>query len=41
MLFYMVKNLFNLNPSIEKLYETLIYITAKTKNWHQLINNFR
>ncbi len=31
------EKLFNLNPSIEKLYETLIYIAAKTKNWNQLI----
>ena len=37
MLFCMVKNYFNLNPYIEKLFETLIYITAKTKNWNQLI----
>ena len=31
------EKLFNLNPSIEKLYETLTYIAAKTKNWNQLI----
>ncbi len=31
------EKLFNLNPGIEKLYETLTYITAKTKNWNQLI----
>ncbi len=31
------ERLFNLNPFIEKLYETLIYIAAKTKNWNQLI----
>ncbi len=31
------EKLFNLNPAIEKLYETLIYISAKTKNWNQLI----
>ncbi len=31
------EKLFNLNPSIEKLYETLNYIAAKTKNWNQLI----
>ncbi len=31
------EKLFNLNPNIEKLYETLIYIVAKTKNWNQLI----
>ncbi len=31
------ERLFNLNPNIEKLYETLTYIIAKTKNWNQLI----
>ena len=31
------EKLFNLNPNIEKLYETLTYITAKTKNWNQII----
>ena len=31
------EKLFSLNPNIEKLYETLIYIAAKTKNWNQLI----
>ncbi len=31
------EKLFNLNPNIEKLYDTLTYITAKTKNWNQLI----
>ena len=31
------EKLFTLNPSIDKLYETLIYIIAKTKNWHQLL----
>ena len=31
------EKLFNLNPNIEKLYETLAYIAAKTKNWNQLI----
>ena len=31
------EKLFTLNPNIEKLYETLTYITAKTKNWNQLI----
>ena len=31
------EKLFALNPSIEKLYETLTYIAAKTKNWNQLI----
>ena len=32
------EKLFNLNPKIEKLYDTLVYIAAKTKNWSQLIN---
>tara|TARA_B100000575_G_scaffold294644_1_gene312594 strand:+ start:9630 stop:10934 length:1305 start_codon:yes stop_codon:yes gene_type:complete len=32
------EKLFNLNPAIEKLYDTLIYIAAKTKNWNQLIH---
>ena len=31
------EKLFNLNPNIEKLYETLTYITAKTRNWNQLV----
>ncbi len=31
------EKLFNINPSIEKLYETLTYIIAKTKNWNQLV----
>ena len=31
------EKLFNINPSIEKLYETLTYIIAKTRNWNQLI----
>ncbi len=31
------EKLFNLNPFTEKLYETLINIVAKTKNWNQLI----
>ena len=31
------EKLFNINPSIEKLYETLIYIAAKTKNWNQIV----
>ncbi len=31
------EKLFTLNPSIEKLYETLIYIAAKTRNWNQLV----
>ena len=26
-----------LNPNIEKLYDTLIYVIAKTKNWNQLL----
>ena len=30
------EKLFSLNPNIEKLYETLIFIAAKTKNWNQL-----
>ena len=32
------EKLFSLNPNIEKLYETLIFIAAKTKNWNQLIS---
>ena len=32
------EKLFFLNPKIEKLYETLLNIIAKTKNWNQLIN---
>ena len=31
------EKLFTLNPNIEKLYDTLVYIAAKTKNWNQLI----
>ncbi len=31
------EKLFSINPNIEKLYETLIFITAKTKNWNQII----
>ena len=31
------EKLFKLNPSIDKLYETLIYIAAKTNNWNQMI----
>ena len=31
------EKLFNLNPEIDKLYETLTYIAAKTKNWNQII----
>ncbi len=32
------EKLFLLNPKIDKLYQTLLNITAKTKNWNQLIN---
>ena len=32
------EKLFLLNPKIEKLYETLLNVVAKTKNWNQLIN---
>ena len=32
------EKLFLLNPKIEKLYETLLNVIAKTKNWNQLIN---
>ena len=31
------ERLFTSNPKIEKLYETLIQIISKTKNWHQMI----
>tara|TARA_B100000575_G_C23120012_1_gene647994 strand:- start:769 stop:2013 length:1245 start_codon:yes stop_codon:yes gene_type:complete len=31
------EKLFSLNPNIDKLYETLIFIAAKTKNWNQII----
>ena len=31
------EKLFSINPSIEKLYETLTYIIARTKNWNQLV----
>ncbi len=31
------EKLFSLNPKIDKLYDTLIYIAARTKNWNQLI----
>ncbi len=31
------EKLFSLNANIEKLYETLIFIAAKTKNWNQII----
>tara|TARA_Y200000002_G_scaffold361010_1_gene346742 strand:- start:307 stop:1596 length:1290 start_codon:yes stop_codon:yes gene_type:complete len=32
------EKLFSLNPNIEKLYQTLVFIAAKTKNWNQLIS---
>jgi len=32
------EKLFLLNPKIEKLYQTLLNIIAKTKNWNQLID---
>ena len=32
------EKLFLLNPKIEKLYQTLLNIIAKTKNWNQLIH---
>jgi len=32
------EKLFYLNPKIEKIYETLVYIVAKTRNWNQLIS---
>ena len=32
------EKLFLLNPKIEKLYQTLLNVIAKTKNWNQLIN---
>ena len=32
------EKLFYLNPNIEKLYDTLVYIAAKTKNWNQIIS---
>ena len=31
------EKLFSLNPQIEKLYETLVQIVSKTKNWNQLV----
>ena len=31
------EKLFNINHSIEKLYETLVKIISKTNNWHKLI----
>ncbi len=31
------EKLFHLNPKIEKLYDTLVNIIAKTRNWNQLI----
>jgi HemY protein len=32
------EKLFLLNPKIEKLYQTLLSVVAKSKNWNQLIN---
>jgi len=32
------ERLFNISPGIEKLYETLTNIVAKTKNWNQLLS---
>ena len=32
------EKLFLLNPKIDKLYQTLLNVIAKTKNWNQLIN---
>jgi len=31
------EKLFIINPKLEKLYETLIYVIAKTKNWNKMI----
>ncbi len=31
------EKLFSINPNIEKLYDTLIFIAAKTKNWNQIV----
>ena len=31
------EKLFSMNPNIEKLYDTLLFIAAKTKNWNQII----
>ncbi len=31
------EKLFLINPNIDKLYDTLIFIAAKTKNWNQII----
>ena len=31
------EKLFSINPNIEKLYDSLIFIAAKTKNWNQII----
>lgn len=31
------EKLFSIHPSTEKLYETLTYIIARTKNWNQLV----
>ena len=35
--FIYAEKLFNNNPHIEKIYETLLNIIIKTSNWHQLI----
>ena len=32
------EKLFENNPNIEKIYETLVQIVGKTKNWQRLIN---
>ena len=32
------EKLFSINPNIEKLYNTLIFIAAKTRNWNQVIS---
>ena len=32
------EKLFSINPNIEKLYDTLVFIAAKTKNWNQIIS---
>ena len=34
---FMVKSLFNNNPHVEKIYETLVNILIKTNNWQQLL----
>ena len=35
--FIYAEKLFNSNPNIEKIYDTILNIIVKTKNWHQLI----